>query len=156
MPFENLPDHAYLPGLNERHAEDTFDAIRQTAEPGLNAAGLARCDAFRVGLYLLKTNYCWEAHEVLEPVWMALPAGSAERQFVQGLIQLAIGRLKLNMGRPKAALRLVGLARGLVQSSAATVSQSGESGECITIMTLKVRDVNQQINSLQDDVMLVI
>lgn len=108
------PAHAYVPGRNTRHAEGAFDHIRDTAQAGMNADALAGCAAFQTGLAYLNAGFYWEAHEVLEPVWMVLPVDSAERRFVQALIQLANGLLKLKMGRPKAALRLAGIARELM------------------------------------------
>ena len=105
------PTHAYVPGRTPRHPEGTFDALRDTARAGQMPDVLAQSAAFRAGLHYLDTGFYWEAHEVLEPVWMALPQGSAERFFVQALIQLANGRLKLVMERPKAALRLALIAR---------------------------------------------
>lgn len=140
-----IPSHAYVPGHNERHQEDAFDAIRATAVPGQNAEQLACCEAFRTGLYFLEKGYYWEAHEVLEPVWMLLPDGTVDRRFVQGLIQLANGRLKLRMGRLKAALRLVGRARGLISSTTAT-----------KIMTLDVQDVNRWIDELEAEIILAL
>ena len=111
------PTHAYVPGRTPRHPDGTFDTIRDTARPGDDAETLARSQAFVAGLHYLDTGFYWEAHEVLEPVWMALPEGSAERRFAQALIQLANGRLKLVMDRPRAALRLAGLARRLMADS---------------------------------------
>ncbi len=105
------PTHAYVPGRTPRHPEGTFDALRDTARAGDTPDALAQSAAFRAGLHYLDTGFYWEAHEVLESVWMALPYGSAERFFVQALIQLANGRLKLVMERPKAALRLALIAR---------------------------------------------
>ena len=105
------PTHAYVPGRTPRHPEGTFDALRATVRAGDAPAALAQSAAFQAGLHYLDTGFYWEAHEVLEPVWMALPRCSAERSFVQALIQLANGRLKLVMDRPKAALRLALIAR---------------------------------------------
>lgn len=112
----------------------------------MSADQLARCDAFQAGLQYLREGYYWEAHEVLEPVWMALPADSVERKFVQGLIQLANGRLKLCMARPKAALRLVELARALIPAKQADLS----------IMTVETRLVHLCIDALERDVKLAI
>lgn len=107
------PPQAYVPGQTERHAEGAFDGIRQSALPGMTVDELAQSAAFRHGLTWLDEGYFWEAHEVLEPVWMALPAGEA-RSFVQGLIQLANALLKEKMEKPKAALRLCTIVRELV------------------------------------------
>lgn len=103
--------HAYIPGVSERHTEDYFDPVRSTAREGMTAEALARSDAFQLGLRYLDTGYFWEAHEVLEPVWLALPAGGDERRLVQALIQFANAQLKLKMQRPKAAKRLCGIVR---------------------------------------------
>lgn len=105
------PTHAYVPGKTARHPEDAFDALRNSVAPGLDAADLSTCRAFLVGLDYLEAGFFWEAHELFEPVWMALPDPSRERAFVQGLIQIANGFLKLKMDRPNAARRLEGIAR---------------------------------------------
>lgn len=108
------PSYAYIPGQTPRHPEDAFDAIRDTAQAGMTPVDLAACDAFQTGLSYIETGFYWEAHEVLEPVWMVLENPSDDRQFVQALIQIANASLKLEMGRPKAALRLVAISRGLL------------------------------------------
>ncbi len=45
--------------------------------------------AYRCGLELFNRGEFFEAHEVLEDVWRAAPAG--EKKFLQGLIQVAVG-----------------------------------------------------------------
>ncbi|MFK7997070.1 MAG: DUF309 domain-containing protein [Granulosicoccus sp.] len=141
----NMPEHAHVPGQNKRHADDAFDALRATAVVGHDVDQLARCDAFRAGLLYLDQGYYWEAHEVLEAVWMILPDKSIEKRFVQGIIQLANGRLKVRMGRLKAARRLVGLARGLIPSESA-----------VTIMELDVQVVLNRIDTLEQEINLAI
>lgn len=95
-----LPGHKHIPGANVRHAEDAFDWIRD------QAAADADNPAWRYGLRLLAEGFYWEAHEVLEPVWMAATPNSAEKAMAQAVIQLANAALKLDMGKPKAAQRL--------------------------------------------------
>ena len=97
----------------------------------MSVAELAQCQAWLAGWELLDAGCFWEAHEVWEAVWMALPPNSAERRFVQTAIQLANGLLKQKMGRPKAALRLGELSRaGLV----------GLPGVVMGVQTESVRD----------------
>lgn len=103
------PDWAYVPGQTPRHPDGLFDPIRGTvtdADPMTSAA-------WRVGLAFLRDGYFWEAHEVLEPVWMACPAGSPDRALVQALIQLANAGLKRRMGRDRAVMRLLQMADNL-------------------------------------------
>lgn len=135
------PGHAYVPGRTARHQEGWADAVCGTVRPGMDARALSETSAFRHGLRYLEHGFYWEAHEMLEPVWMALPEGSAERHFVQGMIQVANGRLKMCMGRPKAALRLCGLARGLLPEA-----RDG------AVMGVPVARMHGMIDSLEADV----
>lgn len=102
-----LPDHAYVPGSTARHESGAFDHFCVDAKPGMDVEALASCRAWRAGLKFLEAGFFWEAHEVLEAVWMALPTDSADRQTVQALIQYANAGLKQKMGRPGAASRLL-------------------------------------------------
>ncbi|WP_245189077.1 DUF309 domain-containing protein [Mameliella alba] len=110
------PTHAHVPGQNARHPEGAFDHIRASAQPGMTPADLAESDAFRHGLFYIDSGFYWEAHEVLEPIWMALPGGQ-DRRFLQALIQAANAFLKREMMRPGAARRLCGIARDLLPAS---------------------------------------
>ena len=105
-----LPPHAHVPGVNARHPDGLFDAIRDSAHPGMSVDELAQSPAFACGVRFHRAGFFWEAHEVWEAVWMACSEAGADKPFVQGLIQLANARLKLAMARPKAALRLCDLA----------------------------------------------
>ncbi|MDG2341401.1 MAG: DUF309 domain-containing protein [Paracoccaceae bacterium] len=105
------PTHPYIPGKTTRHAEDAFEHLTATAAPGMSIEELSKSDAFLFGLKYLNTGFYWEAHELFEPVWMALPYPSRERALAQGLIQIANGLLKLKMDRPNAARRLDAIAR---------------------------------------------
>ena len=140
-----LPNHAYVPGFNKRHAEDAFDELTASVVAGQDSDSLAQCDAFQAGLYFLSEGFYWEAHELMEPVWMALADDTVERRFVQSLIQLANGSLKLRMGRAKAALRLVGQARSLLPAESVT-----------RVMGLDVEEVCRWIDSLDLEIMLAI
>ncbi len=100
-----------MPGQTARHPEDAFTYLTETARPGMTPAALAASDAWRGGWHYLETGYYWEAHELFEPVWMALPPNSAARAFVQGAIQVANAALKARMGRPRAVLRLCDIAQ---------------------------------------------
>ncbi|RBI83860.1 DUF309 domain-containing protein [Rhodosalinus halophilus] len=116
------PPHAYVPGRSPRHPEGLFDAVRDTAE-GVPVDRLAETEAWRTGLRWIDEGYFWEAHEVLEPVWMAAPPNAPERSMVRAAIQCANARLKRRMGRDRAAARLEGVVAGLLDE----VALSGRS-----------------------------
>ena len=115
-----LPEHAYVPGQTPRHTEGRFAPICATARQHMSPTQLAQSEAFCTGLYYFRSGYFWEAHELFEPVWMALEEGSDDRRFLQALIQLANAQLKIKMQRPKAAKRLCMMVRDLLTTLTAT------------------------------------
>lgn len=104
------PPHVFLPGETPGHDGDELAAIRASAD-GVPGRQLVATPAWSFGLAFLRDGYFWEAHEVLEAVWLALPPNSAERLLCQGLIQLANAGLKRVMRRDNAAVRLREIAR---------------------------------------------
>ncbi len=102
-----LPPYAHRPGRNARHYPALFAAVR-AATPDVTDG--PDNPAWRHGLRLLKAGYFWEAHEVLEPVWLNAPPNSREREAVRGVIQTANAALKAVMDQPNAAARLTALA----------------------------------------------
>ncbi|WP_322864911.1 DUF309 domain-containing protein [Aquicoccus sp. G2-2] len=77
-----LPPYAYVPGATPRHAEGMFDALCDTARG--DPAELARTPAWRGGLDWCDAGYFWEAHELWEAVWMALPLNSPSGGWFRG------------------------------------------------------------------------
>lgn len=99
------PPHAYIPGKTPRHPEDLFEvSTRETI--GNTLESLETSDAYKAGWALYDDKFYWEAHEMWEPVWMACPQNSAEKLFLQAIIQAANAKLKVLMERPNAAMRL--------------------------------------------------
>lgn len=109
-PLFPLPEAAHLPGATPRPDEAAFDAVKATVPAVTTTADAAGNAAWQHGLRLIAHGYYWEAHEVLEPVWMNAPPNSPERHLLRAAIQLANAALKQRMGWPKAALRLCDLA----------------------------------------------
>lgn len=101
------PDYAHIPGETPRHPDWLFDPIRASVTPGMTEAELAGSLAFNTGLAYLEEGYFWEAHEVLEPVWMACPPETPARHCAQALIQIANAALKQSMGRENAVKRIL-------------------------------------------------
>ena len=142
-----LPSHAYVPGVSPRHDDDAFAALRHTAHSNMSVQELASSEAFRAGLHFFHMGYYWEAHEVLEPVWLATPAASAERHVVQAFIQLANARLKVEMGRRRAVVRLCDMV-------SAHLAEAGRTGRPqimgVSLVELKriCDDIRFEINAL--------
>lgn len=145
--FED-PAWAYVPGRTARHPETAFDCYRAGVSPGQSVAALARSDAWCAGLQFLQTGFYWEAHEVLEAVWMAIPDDRTERRYVQAVIQIANAGLKLRMDRPAATLRLCAIAETLILESGAAGQAMGIGPGALTAMVATFRDeANRRLNS---------
>jgi len=99
------PPHAYIPGLNQRHPEGWFDDIRNSVK-GVSVDQLPKSAAWCHAMAYIEHEFYWEAHEVMEAVWFACAENSAEKLYVQSVIQSANAALKRKMGRESAARRL--------------------------------------------------
>ena len=93
----SLPTYRFVPGL-QQHPN-----LSQTH--GFPEIQLEDCWAYGWDLY--ENHYWWEAHEVWERLWKALPLDSDEkwgndhpkRLYIQGHILLSASRLLEHMGR---------------------------------------------------------
>ena len=104
-----LPPYRHVPGRTPHPTRDPDGHSYGQEEPELPSLNDHRwqdCSHYLYGIDLFNEGYWWECHEVLEPIWMQTPNGSAERDMVQAVIQLANARLKLRMALPRAARRL--------------------------------------------------
>lgn len=106
----------------------------------MSFAELEETLAWRAGWVFVQRGYFWEAHEVLEPVWMTLEDGP-ERQFVQGVIQAANAALKLKMDRPNAVRRLCDIADGHLDAC----------GEEDAIMALPLSEVRRFVEETRGE-----
>lgn len=136
-----LPPHAYIPGQTPRHPEDWFDVIKASVTDAIPTLYLHETDAFIAGLLYFEKGYFWECHEVLEAVWMQTPTPSPERDLVQAIIQLANARLKLEMGKPRATLRLCDLVDAHLQRCASHGVILGQQVTRIVGQTKATRDM---------------
>ncbi len=140
-----MPEHAYVPGQTPRHAEGRFEHLTATVHQGMSTAQLGQSEAFCTGLVYLRRGYFWEAHELFEPVWMALEAGSDDRRLVQALIQLANAQLKRKMQRPKAAKRLCIVVRELLATLTGTRVMGLEISQILTQLEAVEVDVDDEL-----------
>ncbi|MBL4646786.1 MAG: DUF309 domain-containing protein [Rhizobiales bacterium] len=139
-----FPPYAYVPGQTERHPEGWFDDIRNTVPvEGAPEVDLMQCKAFVTGLAYIESGYFWEAHEVLEPVWMASPQRSECQAALLGLIQLANAQLKETMEQPKAALRLYIIAKGHFNSIKSK-----------TVLGIDVQKITSDIEALHQTIIM--
>ncbi len=135
------PDYAYVPGRTPRHPEGLFDALRASVDMDAQPDQLMETPAWIAGLSYLEEGFFWEAHEVLEPVWMALPLGSDAREMAQALIQLANACLKREMNRPQAVLRICDMVRAHLDRI-----------EVAAVMGQSVADLRETVRALENQI----
>ncbi|MDK3071671.1 DUF309 domain-containing protein [Sedimentitalea sp. JM2-8] len=136
----NLPPHAYVPGQTPRHDPSLFDDLHDSVRVGMTGAEIANSAAWRAGRAFFEHGFYWEAHEALEPVWMATAPNSVERHAVQALIQTANAALKARMNRPNAVRRLCGMAETHLHACGSGVRD---------VMGLPLDDLESRIETLR-------
>jgi hypothetical protein len=94
-PRSPLPSVAFVPGRTPRPAE---------------CAPLPPEQAFLRGIDLYHAGFLWEAHEQWESVWRA-SSDPVQRDFLQGLVQIAAALLKARSGNARGAAKLARRAR---------------------------------------------
>jgi predicted metal-dependent hydrolase len=104
-----LPRWAYVPGeADERADSETLDQVKLLVPTAFRGYVPARHPAIRYGIALNDRGYFWEAQEILQTVWAAAPQGARERILLRACILIANANLRLRMGKPPAALRMLG------------------------------------------------
>ena len=108
-----LPPHAYIPGQTQRHQEEQFDEIIASIPSAIGFETLQNLSAFHTALSFMQHGFHWEAHEILEAIWMNTAQNSIERLFTQCIIHLANANLKHVMKRETATQKIMTQANAL-------------------------------------------
>lgn len=104
---EALPAVAYVPGHGARPEADPGPAPAP-----LDPADFLACAPYVRGLALFDHGYYWEAHEVLESLWIAAGRTGPTAELLRGLIQLAAAGVKVRQGKGAGAVALGARAKG--------------------------------------------
>ena len=102
LPF---PPYRFVSGLHPHPVRDP-----EGHSYGKEEVDLLPDDAFARGIDLYHAGYLWEAHEAWEGLWKA-SKDPVQKDFLQGLIQLAASLLKRHVGEERGAHRLAEAAR---------------------------------------------
>ena len=131
-----LPSYAHLPGRNDRHPEGFADSIIKTIPDLVRSEDCEQLPALDHALLLIEKEYYWEAHEVLEAIWIRTPRNSREFHLLKGIIHVANGGLKARMDRPAAVSRLKELADE-------SFHRSYQNASVATVLGITLSDVNR-------------
>jgi hypothetical protein len=103
IPF---PPYRFVSGLHPHPVRDP----KGHSYGGGETEDLLPDDAFKRGIDLYHAGYLWEAHEAWEGIWKT-SSDPVQKDFLQGLIQLAASLLKRHVGEERGAQRLAAAAR---------------------------------------------
>jgi len=106
VPDLPMPGHRHVPGSGTAPDMAPLQAAKALAPAVTRREGWQENLTYLFGHDLLEAGFYWEAHEVWEAVWLNCPPNSVEKLLLRMLIQQANARLKLVMGRQRAAERL--------------------------------------------------
>ena len=107
-----LPPYAFVPGKNPHPTRDPRGHSYGRDEPAVHLPPERWHEDgdYLYGIDLYEARYFWEAHEAWEGIWKASPDAD-QRDFLQGLIQLAASRLKDRLGGERGRRTLLAAAR---------------------------------------------
>lgn len=107
-----FPPYRFLPGRDPHPTADPRGhSYRPPGEPEpaidvVPPEKWADCEPYLLGCDLYNHAYWWEAHEEWEGLWRAVPKGSVQHRFLQGLIQVSACHLKLRMASAQGVAQL--------------------------------------------------
>ncbi|MBI5763447.1 MAG: DUF309 domain-containing protein [Planctomycetes bacterium] len=108
----SFPPYRYIPGQNPHPvanpAGHSFRAagMPEPHVPFVPSERWRESDLYLYGCDLYNHGYWWEAHEAWEGLWHHPEKGSAQKEFLQGLIQVSACHLNLYLGRMDGVARL--------------------------------------------------
>lgn len=104
-----FPKRKYIPGksIHPRKAPDLYPIpeLPQCILTNANDNWL-KCERYLYAIDLFNFGYWWEAHEVLEGVWMQSGRKTELALFIQGIIQISAALLKDSQGNGRGAILL--------------------------------------------------
>lgn len=116
-----LPAYRHLPFQNAHpFLDEDGHSYGETLVPveGFGPDNWQDSDEFLYAIDLFNNGYWWEAHERLKHVSIGAGRESSTGRFIQGLIQVAAGLLKLSMAEPVPAKTLIELGLGNLEADA--------------------------------------
>ena len=113
-----LPETRYQPGISPRsvrqRSKGWLESLQKPAR--LDRAAWQKSLHYRYAIDLFNGQYWWEAHEVLEGLWVKAGRRDDLALFLQGLIQVCAALLKKSQGIEEGARSLA--ARGVPKIAA--------------------------------------
>jgi predicted metal-dependent hydrolase len=106
LPF---PSFSYIPKLHihpEKLSEKPHIPLLPELTEKFSVHSWKNCTNYLYAIDLFNYGYYWEAHEVLEKLWLSAGKKSPEGIFVQGIIQVSVAMLKWSQSNTTGLKRL--------------------------------------------------
>jgi predicted metal-dependent hydrolase len=104
------PPYAFVPGEHPHPTRDPKGhSYSEDPEPPVDRVDpddWHESEDYLFGADLYNDGYLWEAHEAWEGLWHVSKRSPTQALFIQGLIQVAAGCLKIRMGQPRGMVKL--------------------------------------------------
>ena len=104
-----LPIRKYIPGQGvhpDRHPQGSHIPDIPFEDVELTKDNWQHCQRYLYGIDLFNAGYWWEAHEVLEELWVECGRTTEIARFLQGIIQVSAALLKDSISNTRGAKRL--------------------------------------------------
>ncbi len=101
---------AYWSETDQRPDDAIFAPLKLSIDDAATVDDLTYTPAMQIALIAMKRRYYWEAHELLEALWLSAPPSSAEQILLKSLIQYANAGLKARLDKASAAQKIFHLA----------------------------------------------
>ena len=129
-PELEFPPYRFVAGVHPHPTRDPAGHSRGKEDAAVHVAAERWQEdrAYLEGIDLFHAGFLWEAHEKWEGIWKASP-DATQREFLQGLIQLAASMIKSQAGNAKGA-------RGLLERAEARLARAGDRYMGLDVRTL--------------------
>jgi hypothetical protein len=104
-----LPSRKYIPGLGihpDKHPHGSHVPDLPRDEVRFTENSWQRSRRYLYGIDLFNAGFWWEAHEVMEELWIQCGRTTQVARFLQGIIQVSAALLKYSISNPRGARRL--------------------------------------------------
>jgi len=104
-----LPSRKYIPGQGihpDRHPQGSHIPEIPPEDKEFTMDNWQYCQRYLYAIDLFNAGYWWEAHEVLEELWVESGRTTEIARFLQGVIQVSAALLKVTISNPRGAIRL--------------------------------------------------
>ncbi|MBX3396788.1 MAG: DUF309 domain-containing protein [Phycisphaerae bacterium] len=141
-----FPPYRFIPGRHPHpiaHPQGHSHRPPGQPEPSVEPVPPERwpqSQPYLFGCDLYNHGFWWESHEAWEGLWRVVPADSARRRYLQGIIQIAAIHLQLFQGHAE------GVARLRITSREHLAAAAAAQGQQLPFMGIDILELQRRID----------